>query len=129
MIIFLFSVLEDQTASDHLKIYMFFYSPGENFKESAFSEEDAGSIPGSGGFPRGGNGNIFQYSFLENSMDRGAWQAAVHEVTKRSGHDRVAKHTTERQHGPHLGISYKYRFLGIIPVLLNESLHFNKLTR
>jgi len=41
MIIFLFSVLEDQTASDHLKIYMFFYSPGENFKgDFAWNKED-----------------------------------------------------------------------------------------
>ena len=41
-----------------------------------------GSIPGSGGFPGVGNGNPLQYSFLKNSMDRGAWQAIVHGVTK-----------------------------------------------
>ena len=46
---------------------------------------DAGSIPGSGRSPGGGNGNPLQYSFLENSMDRGAWWAAVHEVAKESG--------------------------------------------
>ena len=39
-----------------------------------------GSIPESGRSPGGGNGNPFQYSCLENSMDRGAWQATVHEV-------------------------------------------------
>ena len=39
---------------------------------------DAGSIPGLGGSPRGGHGNPLQYSCLENPMDRGAWQAAVH---------------------------------------------------
>ena len=33
-----------------------------------------------------GNGNPLQYSCLENSMDRGAWQATVHGVTK-IGHD------------------------------------------
>ena len=38
---------------------------------------DMGLIPGWGGFPGGGNGNSFQYSCLENAMDRGAWQAAV----------------------------------------------------
>ena len=36
---------------------------------------DAGLIPGSGRAPEGGNGNLFQYSCLETSMDRGAWQA------------------------------------------------------
>ena len=38
---------------------------------------DAGSIPGSGRFPGEGNGDPLQYSCLENSMDRGAWQATV----------------------------------------------------
>ena len=33
-------------------------------------------------FPGGGNGNPLQYSCLENSMDRGAWQATVHGVAK-----------------------------------------------
>ena len=37
---------------------------------------DAGSIPGSGRSPGGGNGNPLQYSCLENSMDREAWQAS-----------------------------------------------------
>ena len=41
-----------------------------------------GSIPGLGRFPGGGNGNLLQYSCLENSMDRGAWQATVHGVAK-----------------------------------------------
>ena len=39
---------------------------------------DVGSIPGSGRSPGGGNGNLFQYSCLENSTDRGAWWATVH---------------------------------------------------
>ena len=42
---------------------------------------DPGSIPGWGRFP-GGHGNPLQYSCLENLMDRGAWQAIVHVVTK-----------------------------------------------
>ena len=41
-----------------------------------------GSIPGLGTSPRGGKGNPLQYSCLENLMDRGAWWAAVHGVTK-----------------------------------------------
>ena len=43
---------------------------------------DTGSIPGSGRSPGGGNGNPLQYSFLENPMDRRAWWATVHGVTK-----------------------------------------------
>ena len=42
---------------------------------------DLGLIPGLGRSPGGGNGNPLQYSCLENSMDRGAWQATVHGVT------------------------------------------------
>ena len=42
----------------------------------------AGSILGSGSSPEGGQGNSLQYSCLENPMDRGAWQATVHEVVK-----------------------------------------------
>ena len=38
-------------------------------------------IPELGRSPAGGNGNPLQYSCLENSMDRGDWQAIVHEVT------------------------------------------------
>ena len=44
--------------------------------------EDAGSIPGLGGSPRGGHGSSLQYSCLENPMDRGVWWAIVHRVTK-----------------------------------------------
>ena len=40
------------------------------------------SIPGSGRSPEEGNGNPLQYSCLENPMDRGAWLATVHRVTK-----------------------------------------------
>ena len=43
---------------------------------------DAGSIPGLGKSPREGNGNPLQYSWLENSMNMGAWWATVHGVTK-----------------------------------------------
>ena len=43
---------------------------------------DTGWIPGSGRSPEEGNGNPFQDSLLGNPMDRGAWWAAVHGVTK-----------------------------------------------
>ena len=43
---------------------------------------DMGLIPGLGRSPGGGHGNPLQYSCLENPMDRGAWWATVHGVTK-----------------------------------------------
>ena len=55
---------------------------GSEGKASACKAEDLGSIPGSGRSPGEGNDNPLQYSCLEISMDRGAWQAAVHVVTK-----------------------------------------------
>ena len=50
-------------------------------KESA-NEEDGSSIPGLGRSPGEDDGNPLQYSCLENPTDRGAWRAAVHEITK-----------------------------------------------
>ena len=47
-------------------------------KESACNAGDADLTPESGRFPGEGNGYPLQYSCLENSMDRGAWQATVH---------------------------------------------------
>ena len=43
---------------------------------------DVGSIPGLGRSPGGGYHNLFQYSCLENPMERGAWHAIVHGVAK-----------------------------------------------
>ena len=54
----------------------------KNLPANAGDVRDVGLIPGSGRSPGGGNGNPLQYSCLEDSMDRGAWQAAVHGVTK-----------------------------------------------
>ena len=51
---------------------------GSDGKETAFSAEASGSIPGLGRSPGEGNGNPLQYSCLENSMDRGARRAIVH---------------------------------------------------
>ena len=52
---------------------------------------DMGSVLGLGRSPGGGNGNPLQYSCLGNPMDRGAWWATVHGVTKELG-------TTERRY-------------------------------
>ena len=51
-----------------------------NGKESVCNAGDEGSIPGSGRVPQEGNDYPFQYSLLESSMDRGAWQATIHRV-------------------------------------------------
>ena len=51
-------------------------------KNPPASAGDLGSIPGLGRSPGGGNGNPLQYSCLEKSMDRGAWQATVHGVAE-----------------------------------------------
>ena len=55
---------------------------GSEVKASASNVGDPASIPGSGRFPGEGNGNPLHYSCLENSTDRGAWWATVHEVAK-----------------------------------------------
>ena len=54
----------------------------KNPPANAGDTRDVSSIPGSERSPGGGNGNVPQYSCLENSMDRGAWQATVHWITK-----------------------------------------------
>ena len=55
---------------------------GSDSKESACNVGDPGLIPGLGRFPGEGNGYSLQFSCLENSMDRGAWRATVHGLTK-----------------------------------------------
>ena len=54
----------------------------KNPPANAGDKRNMGLIPGSGRAPGGGNGNPLQYSFMENSMDRGAWWATVHGVAK-----------------------------------------------
>ena len=58
------------------------FPSGSEGKESACNAGDPGSIPELGRCPGEGNGNPLQYSCLENSMERGAWWAVVHEVAK-----------------------------------------------
>ena len=54
----------------------------KNPSANAGDIRDVGSIPGSGRSPGGGYGNLFQYSCLENPMNRGAWRAIAHRVAK-----------------------------------------------
>ena len=65
--------------------------PGSSVgKESACSAGNLGLIPGSGISPAEGNGNPLQYSCPENPVDREAWWATIHGVT-RVRHDLVTK--------------------------------------
>ena len=54
----------------------------KNRPANAGDTGDMGLIPGWGRFPGGGHGILFLHSFLENPMDREAWRANVHGVTK-----------------------------------------------
>ena len=54
----------------------------KNLLANAGDIRDVGSKPGTGKSLGGGHGNPLQYSCLENPVDRGAWQATVHRVTK-----------------------------------------------
>ena len=87
-------------------------------KNSPANTGDMGSIPGSGRSPGEGNGNLLQYSCLENPMDRGAWRATVHGVT-RVGHDLE----TEPPPPP----LFAYLFVSLMSVSLSELGNLNVL--
>ena len=71
-------------------------SVGKESTCSVGDTADACSIPGLGRSPGGGCGNPLKYSCLENPMDRGAWWATVHGVTKRrTGLKQLSTHTKE----------------------------------
>ena len=71
----------------HIQIhYLLAFHPVSDFQlyyyfGSTCNAGDPGLIPGSGRSPEERNSNPLQYSCLENSMDRGAWQFIVHGVT------------------------------------------------
>ena len=77
----------------------------KNLLASAGDARDMGSIPGSGISPGVGNGNLLQYSCLENSTDRGAWWDVVH---------RVAKSWTRLREGCQFLLFMKWRWLGLV---------------
>ena len=58
--------------------FIYFIPDGSDGKESACNAGDPGSIPESGRSPGEGNVYSFQYTFLENSMERGDWWASIH---------------------------------------------------
>ena len=73
---------------------------GSDGKESACNAGDPGLIPGSGRSPEEGNVYSFQYSCLENSMDRGDWWATVHGGHKES--DMTEPLTWTQYHTAHI---------------------------
>ena len=83
----------DSLPLSHLRSPIYMYNiwvfiellDGSAGKESTWSAGDESLIPGSGRFPGGGNGNPLQFSCLGNPMERQAWRATVHVVT-RVGH-------------------------------------------
>ena len=70
------------TANIYINSQEMGFCGGIEGRESACNAGDPGSIPGWGRSPGKEYGNPLQYSCLENSMDRGAWQVTVHGVTK-----------------------------------------------
>ena len=58
------------------------FPPGAVVEIHLPMQETRAAIPGLGRVPREGNGNLLQYSFLGNPINRGAWWATVHGVTK-----------------------------------------------
>ena len=75
----------------------------KNLPANSGDTRDAGSIPGLGRSPGGGNGNPPQYSCLKNSMDRGAWLVTVHEIAEWDTTERLSTHTsTQCTEGPRL---------------------------
>ena len=75
-------------------------------KKATCNAGDAGSLPGSGKSLGEGNRNPLQYSCLGNPMDRGAWQATAHEVS-RVRHDLATRpHGKERRSANKLNIHH-----------------------
>jgi len=66
----------------------------KNLPANAGDSGDPDSVLGLRRFPGGGNGNLLQYSFLENPMDRGAWQATVQRIVKNHTHRWTINPTT-----------------------------------
>ena len=67
----------------------------KNLPASSGDVRDVGLIPGSGRSPGVGNGNLLQYSCLENPMDGGAWRATVHWVSTAQGKEPISREGLE----------------------------------
>ena len=101
-------------------------------KEPACKVGDPGSFPGLGRSPGERNGNLLQYSCLENAMDRGAWRATVHGAA-RAGHNLASKpQPCIRHYKKH--ILYTWSCLRFIMTLwailqMRKWRHFSKITQ
>ena len=86
MSFYIFWLFIDIDELSSIEVILIYFSPGfpggPDGEESACDTGNLGSSPWLGRSPGEGNGYSLQYSCLENSMDRGAWQATVHGVTK-----------------------------------------------
>ena len=78
-------------------------------EESACNAGDLGSIPVLGRSPGEGKGYPLQYSCLENSMDRGAWQVTVHGVSK--SQTRLSDFHIFIFYIPHIYILYIHKYI------------------
>ena len=87
------------------------FSVDSDGKESVCNVGDPGSIPGSGRSPGEGHGNPFQYSCLENSMDRETWQAIVLGVAKSDMIERLPFHFSLSCIGEGNGNPFQYSCL------------------
>ena len=104
----------------------------KNLPANAGDARDVGSIPGLGRSPGVENGNPFQYSCLESSMDRGALWATVHGVTKSQNmteqlNTHTHKHThtrTQTQMHPIDSVSLENPNTHICEVYLNKAVVF-----
>ena len=86
----------------------YIYFAGPDSKEFACSAGDLSLTPGLGRSPGERNGYSLQYSCLENSMDRGAWWATVHGVTK--SRTRLSNYTLKDMYSMHLTSRFKITF-------------------
>ena len=84
MLVLVSAIHQRESAVGMGQLYVWDFPDGTNGKgpASAGDTRDVGAIPGSGRPPGGRHGNALQYPGLENPMDRGAWWATVHGVTK-----------------------------------------------
>ena len=108
----LISIISGVLQRESLKITNTFlcssFPGGSEVKTSACNAEDLGSIPGLGRSAGEGNGSPFQYFYLENAMDGGAWWATVHGIAE--------LYTTEHLHFT----SFIQEFPGVLGALCQE---------
>ena len=85
---------------------------GKEPTHQCWRQRDTGLIPGSERSPGGGHSNPFQYSFLENPMNRGAWWSMVHGITKsRTQLEQLSMHRHKHIENAQTTCSQNYHYL------------------